>query len=145
MTILETVFVGLENDVLSYHSRLFLVNLNSTGEISLKIKRINCPFDCPNGMGLSAIGHVRYISKYLAQHGSEINIATADKIALVRSLIQGAIDNAIDGEIVGGPIVILRLTKDGAEWIQNDSVCPDIIRKPQKEKTKTSKTKNRRR
>ena len=42
----------------------------------------------------------------------------------IRSLIE--LEIAAEPAHTGGPIDILRITKDGAEWIQRKQECPDI-------------------
>src|SRR5688572_24517236 len=132
MTILEAIFAGVENDTLFYYSCLLQVQIDSTDKISIKVKRVSCPPDCPNGFGLSAFGHTRYIANHMATHGHEIILTKIDKISLVRELIQSTIDNAINDEIVGGSIAILRLTKDGPQWVQNENICPDLASTPKR-------------
>lgn len=144
MRALETVFVSLENGVLSYHVRHFIVRLDQANLISLDPHRINCPTDCKDGVGLNYLGLTTHIAEYFPRNNRHADLLNLDKAELVGQLIQLEIDNATDGE-VGGPIVILRLTQSGAQWIRNEGVCPDLIDKPKRHKTTNKRVRPRRR
>ena len=142
MTALETVFAGFENGVLKYSVSHFSVKLDNAGFISITAERAtNCPSAHAPNENLSAIGKNTHIRSYLASHRREINLPTADKAELVRRLIQLEIDNDPNG-YVREPIVILRLTQKGPEWVRNEGVCRDFITKsrrnskPQKKRPK---------
>ncbi|MEK6286703.1 MAG: hypothetical protein AABO57_13260 [Acidobacteriota bacterium] len=141
---LETVFISLENDVLSYHLSNFILTLDEANLISLDLKRVNCPPDCKDGVGLSTLGLTTHIAEYFPRNHSRADLPTVDKAELVRQLIQLEIDNAADGE-VGGTIVILRLTQGGAQWIRNEGVSPDLIAKGKRHKTAKTRVRPRRR
>jgi hypothetical protein len=144
MRALETVFICLENGVLSFCVRHFIVRLDQADLISLDPKRIDCPPDCKNGVGLITLGQTSHIAEYFSRHYSNADLPNLHKAELARQLIQLEIDNATDGE-VGGPIVILRLTQSGAQWIRNEGVCPDLMVKHKQHKTTNKRVRPRRR
>jgi hypothetical protein len=126
MTALETVFVSLENDIPQYHVTHFQVRVSDEKGISLIPKRLSCPSSCPDGIGLSALGRRSNITAYLGEHGHAIKLPSVNKAELVNQLIQLEIEHATEGQ-VDGPIVILRLSRNGPEWLQNGNVCPDFL------------------
>ncbi len=102
-------------------ARTFTLNVSSSG-FSFVIGRYACPGDCRAPSVTVFAGQTGGLRRYLRENGA---IASgAGPVNLVRNLVEFEISRAPAS--VGPPVDILRLTGDGAEWIQKKSICPDI-------------------
>jgi hypothetical protein len=81
-----------------------------------------CPGECPPIETLVDIGSQQASKAFLAQNPAFWD--TYDSVTGIRKLIEVEIE-ANPAE-VGSPIDILRITKDGAYWVQKKPQCPDI-------------------
>jgi hypothetical protein len=79
--------------------------------------------DGDDGLGPRIIyaGQQTEIRRYLSEHHDWYN---GDRSQLVRNLIQLEIDSS-DGR-VGGPVDVLRIAPDGAEWLQKKAQCAPV-------------------
>jgi hypothetical protein len=84
----------------------------------IKIDRITCPGDCADGRELISLGEKRAAERFMRANAGE----DFDLPALATKLVQLEIEDAPGS--VGPPISEMRLDKDGATWLSNDSGCP---------------------
>lgn len=84
----------------------------------IKIDRITCPGDCPDGRELVSLGEKTFAEKFMRENAGE----DFDFPALAAKLVQLEIDNS-HGD-VGPPINEMRLDKGGITWISNGAGCP---------------------
>ncbi|MGO9612847.1 MAG: hypothetical protein ACLPX5_07425, partial [Dissulfurispiraceae bacterium] len=81
-----------------------------------------CPGDCQGSFVTIFLGQTEAIRTYLQKH--EHFLYSTDSVTAVRNLVELEISK--EPSFVGPPIDILRLTKDGAEWLQKKSLCTDV-------------------
>jgi hypothetical protein len=67
------------------------------------------------------MGKHEAIDRYLPQ---DPDMWKNDPVDVVRKLIE--IEVTSEHETVGPPIDILRITKEGSEWIQKKDMCADL-------------------
>lgn len=84
----------------------------------INISRVTCPGDCSDGRELVSLGEKSAAEKFMHENSGE----NFDLPSLAMKLVQLEIADS-PGD-VGPPISELRLDKDGATWISNDSGCP---------------------
>ncbi|MGH7745486.1 MAG: hypothetical protein ACREQ5_11955 [Candidatus Dormibacteria bacterium] len=84
----------------------------------INISRVTCPGDCSDGRELVSLGEKSAAEKFMHDNSGE----NFDLPSLATKLVQLEIADS-PGD-VGPPISELRLDKDGATWISNDSGCP---------------------
>jgi hypothetical protein len=93
-------------------------SLISSPAPAIKIDRITCPGDCADGRELISLGEKRAAERFMRANAGE----NFDLPALATKLVQLEIEDAPGN--VGPPINEMRLDKDGATWIANNSGCP---------------------
>ncbi len=84
----------------------------------IAISRVTCPGDCSDGRELVSLGEKNAAEKFMHDNSGE----NFDLPSLATKLVQLEIAHS-PGD-VGPPISEMRLDKDGATWISNDSGCP---------------------
>jgi hypothetical protein len=108
---LDIIFFGFENNEFNLYARLY-------GVQEIKSGPIRPTNDSP---GLMILGYGKPLGKLIEKDKNYwgVGFPTA-----VHNLLQIAIsDNPAS---VGPPIYVLRINKDGAEWIEKAPQCPDI-------------------
>ena len=116
------IVAGLDNEELVLMVRTFKLIISPSGSISFEIRRFVCPGDCQGSFVTIFLGQTEAIRRYLQEH--EYFLYYTDPATAVRNLVELEISK--EPSFVGPPIDILRLTRDGAEWIQKKSLCTDI-------------------
>jgi hypothetical protein len=117
------VLFGLEENVLVLLTREFQAAVSDSGKVSLHVnKRHNCPGDdCPLGEIAIYLGAHDAIDRFRGENPDSYAVGL---VKAVRQLVQLEIDDRPDS--VGPPIDVLRITKDGPEWIEHKKECPNI-------------------
>lgn len=110
--VVDVAFFGVEHEVPLLLTRFFNVTSNS-GPVSVTVEGQDCPGDCLDGSGYIPLGESEALRAYVTQHPTIF----ADKglIQAAQFLLQFQI-NSMPTKLAA-PIDILRVTKDGAEWI----------------------------
>lgn len=90
----------------------FLGAADPDGKLTIRITRLVCPGDCPDGTYTFFLGHRKAIDKYVAEHGMHFAMSPEEG---VRFLVQLEIDAKTPG--VGPPIEVVRVSKNGVEWL----------------------------
>jgi hypothetical protein len=122
---LHTVIIaGLDHEELVLMVRTFRLVVSMSGALSVEIGRFACPGDCQAAFITVFEGRTEAIREYLRQN--EHFLSYNDPATAVRGLVELEISK--DPSFVGPPVDILRLTRQGAEWLQRKSLCPDIQR-----------------
>jgi hypothetical protein len=128
--ILEIAFFGIENGITKV-SKVKLAPVNDRGLFSndpdvASVSSMACPTDCPNGT------HTFFLGTYgdiLDAFGEEKPFEVATKlwhgtsVKVARKMVE--LEVAKHGGSVGPPIDILRLTKNGTQWIQRKKECQE--------------------
>lgn len=116
---LGVLFFGIENGEVTVSYRRFVISTAPSLPVALTVQRYDCPGpSCTRAttidifVGTEAAAFKRDNPDYLKK----------DLIEAVRSYIQFSIDR--HGDAYGPPIDIIRLTRDGAEWVQRKGSCP---------------------
>ncbi len=123
----HTIVVGgLDEGKPVLMARTFRLIVSPSGSLSFEIGRYSCPGDCQDPIITIVEGQTGEIRRYLEQHA--LYLFYADPVSAVRDLVE--LEIAKDPSSVGPPIDILRLTKEGATWIQRKPSCPDIHNNP---------------
>ena len=94
----------------------------------INVTKMDCPgLLCADGMGGNVLGESKAIKEYMANNPASFNINSGPTF-LVRKFLQIEIDDQQDKvpRKVGPPIDIIKVTKDGAEWIEHKKECPEI-------------------
>ncbi len=117
----SVIVAGLDNEELILMVRTFKLIISPSGSLSFEIGRFACPGDCPESFITVFAGRTEAVRKYLK---SEYFWFYTDLTTAVRHLVELEISR--EPSFVGAPVDILRLTKEGAEWIQRKSLCTDI-------------------
>jgi hypothetical protein len=120
------IVVGSDNGELVLIVRTFRPILSRSGSLSFEIRRFDCPGDCQESFITVFGGQTEAIRNYLQEN--EYFLSSTDPVTAVRDLVELEISK--DPSFVGPPVDILRLTKNGAEWVQRKSLCPDIQNSP---------------
>lgn len=92
---------------------------------TVSTSRASCPGDCSNGGGMFFFIGETNLSTRMANEFLDDTKAVHDPIAEVRKIVEAEIRTY--PEIVGPPITILRVDKNGASWPSNDSGCPIVV------------------
>lgn len=107
-------FVAAENGMTRTAIRQFTPD--STPPFRITVRRIDCPGrDCPKGTGAWWMGKVR-LSDLRNKH---MNAEEAAEAYLNQEVKE-------EPDKVGPPITILRVTDDGASWVRNGGICPEV-------------------
>jgi len=117
--VLEMIFATVEDGIPKIFLRSF--QMSSADPITFNIHKKSCPGTCPTGRSVYFLGQKEAMMKYYDEH-PEIQKARLD--VAIDTLIRVAINNS--GDEVGLPIDILRITVDGATWVQHKKECPEV-------------------
>ncbi|HYA26566.1 MAG TPA: hypothetical protein VEE82_01075, partial [Thermodesulfovibrionales bacterium] len=118
----SVIIAGLDNEELVLMVRTFKLIISPSGSLSFEIGRFACPGDCQAPFVTIFEGQTEAIRKFLQEN--EYFLYYTDPTIAVRNLVE--LEVSKDPSFVGPPIDILRLTREGAEWIQRKSLCRDI-------------------
>lgn len=88
---------------------------------SVLVKRDSCPGNCPLGVKTFFLGSYKAIARYIAGKTGEGDM---EPIEAIRYLIELEMKENPQG--VGGPVDILRIDRQGPEWIQKKEECPEM-------------------
>lgn len=105
---LDIVFFGFENGLAAMY-------LQSYWADKIESKGFRGRFD------FTFLGYWKPLAQFIETRHDYWNIGIT---AATRNLIQMAIDDNPD--LVGPPISIIRITADGAEWVQKSPQCPEL-------------------
>src|SRR5207248_457953 len=98
--------------------KTFTYEKSSDGSLQVKSETRNCPPGCGKSEPNIAAVIQGEVAKDLLLNKS----TTLPPVQLINQAIEASIK--AEPEESGGPIDILHLTKDGAEWIQRKKGCP---------------------
>jgi hypothetical protein len=115
---LQAVFFSIENGSTIVLARDFIPTSSVLVPVQISITRYKCPGDCTNGEQIFKLGRYDAIDRFLSERPDywKYNPTKA-----LRALIELEIADA-PGE-VGPPIDIVRLDKNGLEWIERQDQC----------------------
>jgi hypothetical protein len=117
--LLQVVMAGMEDQSPTIIVMAFKPVISPSGELKINVEYHSCPgIACPGGSVYILMGKHEAIDRYLPQAPG---IWKNDPVEIVRKLVE--IEVAADHEAVGPPIDILRINKDGSEWIQRKEMC----------------------
>jgi ATP-dependent protease HslVU (ClpYQ) peptidase subunit len=112
-------FFGVERGVLALYNRRFVVRLSANNQASVFIERHGCSgADCPDGVAVVTVGATEFKERFARENP---NFMQGNLVEAARKFVQMQIDARVVD--VGPPIDILRITKDGAKWIQKKPEC----------------------
>jgi hypothetical protein len=120
-TILQLLFVGIQAQTpvilgVDFHFRRF-----PSGVLSVRAGETQSCEKTTDACTHLAIGKTNAISNFSRKRGSMDFLAGVQPVVGVERLIQMEIDE--EGDDVGPPIDILRITKSGAQWIRRKRQC----------------------
>lgn len=121
---LQVVFAGFEKDIPFLMFRTFRAETSPTGKVSFSLARTsNCPGDCKGDIRPEYLGEVEAIVRYMKEHPGfwTPDSSLTDAVRLFVNL-----EIADKGEFVSPPVDILKITRDGAKWIERKEQCPEI-------------------
>lgn len=121
---LQVIFAGFENGVPVVMYRTFKTETSSSGQTAFFLKRKHdCPGDCKGDLSYRVLGEQEAIYAFLDKQPhfwkSGLSFAEIAKFFVMLEVKD-------KGEFVGPPVDILRLTKDGAKWVQKKPECPEV-------------------
>ena len=120
----QVLMAGTEHETPVFVVMTFQPSLSPSGELEIQISSRPCPGTaCPSGSVYLFMGRHEAIDRYLHTNP---DIWTNDPVDVVRELLETEV--ASDPESVGPPLDILRITKEGSEWIQEKDMCEDHSR-----------------
>ena len=120
--LLQVVMAGMENGSPAIIVMAFELSTSPSGELRANVESRACPgIACPTGFVYIFMGKHEAIDKYLPL---DPEIWKSDPVEVVQKLME--IEVTSERETVGPPIDILRITKDGPEWIQEKEMCEDL-------------------
>jgi len=121
--LLQVVIAGLENGLPTIIVMAFEPTISPSGELKINVESHPCPgVACPSGFVYIFIGKHEAIDRYLPLAP---DMWKNNPVEVVRELME--IEVTSERETVGRPIDILRITKDGPEWIQEKDMCEDHL------------------
>jgi len=85
------------------------------------VKRDSCPGNCPFGVKTFFLGSHKAIARYIAEKTGEGDM---EPIEAIRYLIE--LEMKENPQQVGGPVDILRIDRQGPQWIQKKEECPEM-------------------
>jgi len=120
---LQILFFGIENgSSFMAVSDWKITTPSPSGSIQVEILYAKCPGDlCPSGEQFVMAGEKDAISNFLKKNPGYWKV---NPVEAVRELIEFQITDV--PALVGPPIDILYVDKNGARWIQKKEQCPDI-------------------
>jgi hypothetical protein len=119
----DIIFFGMEKDVPVLYLRYFVASSSANGSISIEVKQLNCPGDCPTGITYAFLGEQSALNKFLDENP---HYSKNGWIPTINKLIE--IEAKDKPDFVSLPVDILHLDKNSAEWIQKKSQCLEIKR-----------------
>jgi hypothetical protein len=120
--LLHVVMAGLENGTPTFIVMAFELSISPSGEQKINVEFHPCPgIACPSNFVYIFMGKHEAIDRYLPQ---DPDIWKNNPVDVVRKLIE--IEMTSEHETIGPPIDILRITKEGSEWIQKKDMCADF-------------------
>jgi len=119
---IQVAFCGIESGVPGYSVRDYVVTNRINQPVRISVNRTEIPGARPASDNATSIMGAGIAIKNL--HLTEAFWQDKTPVNGIKMLIN--IERRDNGFLVGGPIDILRLTEEGAEWIQKKSECPDI-------------------
>lgn len=117
----EVLFVGLESGSPVLLLRYFRATSLASGQVLITAQRRDCPGNCPSGIAEAFLGEKDAIEKFRAQNPK---LWRAGLVEGIRKLIEMEI--ADKPELVSPPIDILRIDRNGPQWIQRKPECSEI-------------------
>ena len=119
--VLQVVVAGLEKGSPAIVIMAFEPRLSPSGELKINVESRPCPgIGCPSGSVYILMGRHEAIDRYLP---ADPRIWENDPAEVVRELIE--IEVTSESETVGAPIDVVRITKEGSEWVQEKDMCKD--------------------
>jgi hypothetical protein len=120
-TVLQLLFVGIEGQTplilgVDFHNRR-----SPSGVLSVRAGETQICEKTTEACTHLAIGKTKAISNFTRKKGSMDFLARVQPVVGVERLIQMEIDE--EGDDVGPPIDILRITRHGAQWIRRKRQC----------------------
>jgi len=120
-TVLQLLFVGIEGQTplilgVDFHNRR-----SASGALSVRAGETQICEKTTDSCTHLAIGKTNAISNFTRKKGSMDFLARVQPVVGVERLIQMEIDE--EGDDVGPPIDILRITRRGAQWIRRKHQC----------------------
>lgn len=118
----DVIFFGIENAKPVLFMRYFVPIIANDGSISVEVKRMDCPGDCPGGMTFAFMGAKKELNQFLDQnpHYSQIGwVPTINKLI--------SLEAEANPDHVAPPIDIMQVDNQGARWLQRKPECPDIV------------------
>ncbi len=88
---------------------------------SVFVKRDSCPGNCPFGVKTFFLGSYKAIARYIAGKTGEGDM---EPLEAIRYLIELEMEE--NPQEVGGPVDILRIDRQGPQWIQRKGECPEM-------------------
>lgn len=121
--LLQVVMAGLEKGAPTIITLAFEPRLSPSGELRIDVEAHPCPgIGCPGGSVSILMGRHEAIDRYLPL---DPGIWKNDPVEVVRKLME--IEVTSESETVGAPIDIVRITKEGSEWVQEKDMCKDRL------------------
>ena len=119
--LLQVVMAGMENGTPTIIVMAFESSISPSGELKINVKSRPCPgIACPSSSVYIFMGEHDDIDRYLL---TDPGILKDNPVDVIQKLIE--IEVTSKPETVGPPINILRITKGGSEWIQENNTCVD--------------------
>jgi len=122
-TILQLLFVGVQDQVPLILGVDFHYLRSDRGPFAVRAGETQVCGSARDACTHLAIGKTDAIANFTRRKGSMDSLARAQPAVGVEYLIQLEIEE--DGDDVGPPIDILRITKRGAQWIRRKRQCND--------------------
>jgi hypothetical protein len=119
--VIDAAFWAVEKRQPVLRTMMFTIGDSSNRSPVVKVERKLCPGDCPGGEGVIYLGHSDAIESYVAKHPK---LFDGDLARAIETLIN--VQAAATPETVGGEVDIVRLTNDGAKWVQRKEDCPEV-------------------
>jgi len=121
--VLQILFFGINNDsTFIMASEFFIPTPSPLVPVQIVIRYGKCPGDaCTTGEQLFVTGEHDAISKFLSEKPGYWKV---NPVEAVRELIELQIADIPN--LVGPPIDILYVDKNGARWVQKKDQCPDM-------------------
>jgi hypothetical protein len=88
---------------------------------SVSVKHDSCPGNCSFGVKTFFLGSYKAIARYIAGKTGEGDM---EPVEAIRYLIELEIQE--NPQQVSGPVDILRIDRQGPEWIQKKDECPEM-------------------
>jgi hypothetical protein len=119
---INVYFFGFAGDTSFSLHRKFIYQQSPIGisDVKIQIEERDCPPGCGKAPpDIVAIGHFKDVSLPSLEKRSTV--------AFIREAIELSIKNSANES--GPPVDIMRLTKQGGQWIQNEKGCPPPVQR----------------